>query len=702
MSGAKKFLLLLVVAGILGAGTLFLSKFFALYIVGSILGLVVFWGLMVRFKPRTVGSLVTFLLGLVKMSEVKLPDHKSQDWIQWFANQSVNGWKVTIEKNHKTQWTDSVTPENALPEYPRPQLVRENWLNLNGLWNFNVSNRDVTVNEVFPGQILVPYPVESALSGIGRPIYGGERMWYKKTFTVPENWDKEERIVLNFGAVDWQAKVFVNGQFQVEHTGGYTPFSADITDALDRNGENEIVVSVYDPTDSGVKKREARQLGKQCLTPSMISYTPCSGIWQTVWLESVAPVRIKQVLATSNIKAGIASVEIISEQDISGLDARITIKETGEVFTSPANLPIIVAPTDVILWSPDTPHLYDVTVELLEGDKLVDKADSYFAIRETGKTTINGNVVFTLNDKPIFQHGPLDQGYWPDGNYSPASDEALIWDLETMKAMGFNMARKHIKVEPARWYYHADRIGILVWQDMISASGFSAPPRDLWLDYLQHAAPFGCKHIDVRDNDYKGWGRTENSQAMYFQEFKEIIEHLRVHPSIVSWIPFNEYWGQFDAAKVTDFAKTLDPTRLVNNVSGNCDQGVGDIFDVHIYMQDLKPVVDPASYRVCIIGEYGGQTLGIESEKFSEKTFGYGKNANQAEFKTAYADVMHRQMIPCIEAGLSGSVYTQISDVEGEINGLVTYNRNVIKLPVEEVKEINSKLYETFERTINK
>ncbi|MGF1760115.1 hypothetical protein L4D76_19700 [Photobacterium sagamiensis] len=691
-----------ILAAFLGTGVYFTSWMFLVGFVAFIVGIVLFWSLMVRFKPRSVGQFITFVLGCRKLEEVKHSDKTSEDWAEWFANQSENGWKVTIEDNHKTRWTDEVSPENVLPEYPRPQLVRDRWMNLNGLWQFNVIKKELDANDDFPGQILVPYPVEAALSGIGRPIYGGEKMWYKRTFTVPTDWKSDERIVLNFGAVDWEAKVYVNGQFQVEHVGGYTPFSADITDSVDRNGENEIVVVVYDPTDSGEKKRDARQLGKQCLSPSMISYTPCSGIWQTVWLEPVAAISVEQMVATANIKAGVAILDIITNKPTYGINAKVTIKGESKSVTAPANQPIVIAPDDVILWSPNNPHLYDITVELLDGDKVIDKADAYFAIREVGKKKVNGNVVFTLNDEPIFHHGPLDQGYWPDGNYSPASDEALAWDLEQIKAMGFNMTRKHIKVEPARWYYHADRLGIMVWQDMISASGFSAPPRDLWLDYLQHAAPLGVKHIDVRDNDYKGWGRTESSQNIFFQELKELVEHLRVFPSIVCWIPFNEYWGQFDAAKATDFIKTIDPTRSVNNVSGNCDQGVGDVFDIHVYMQDLKPVVDPTNYRVCVIGEYGGQTWAIESEKFSEKTFGYGKNETQGQFRSAFTDVMHRQMIPCIEAGLSGTVYTQITDVESEINGLITYNRNVIKLPVEEVNEINHKLYSAFERTMNK
>lgn len=689
-----------ILAAFLGAGVYFTSWIFLVGFAAVIVGLVLAWSLMVRYKPRSVGRLVTFILGCRKITDVKHSDKRSSDWEQWFANQSINGWKVDIKKNHKTQWTDQVSPENALPEYPRPQLVRDNWLNLNGLWEFNVLSKEIDVNNKFPGQILVPYPVESALSGIGRPIYGGEKMWYKKTFTVPAEW-KGERLILNFGAVDWEAKVYVNGQFVTMHVGGYTPFSADITDKINENGENEIVVAVYDPTDSGEKNRDARQLGKQCLTPSMISYTPCSGIWQTVWIEPVEDIYIEQVVAASNINAGIAMLDIVTNGKQACMDARVTIKATGETFTAPAYQPVVVAPKEVILWSTETPHLYEITVELLNGEEVIDKADSYFAIREVGKKKVNGNVVFTLNGEPVFHHGPLDQGYWPDGNYSPASDDALVWDLEQIKAMGFNMTRKHIKVEPARWYYHADRLGVMVWQDMISASGFAAPPRDLWVDYLQHAAPLGVKHINIRDNDYAGWGRSEKSKEMFYRELEEMVNHLRVFPSIVCWIPFNEYWGQFDAAAASDMVKTLDPTRLVNHVSGFYDQGAGDIYDLHVYMQDLKPVVDPSNYRACVIGEYGGQTWVIESEKFSEKTFGYGKNETQEEFRAAFTDVMHRQMIPCIKAGLSGTVYTQITDVESEINGLITYNRNVIKLPVDEVKVINDKLYEAFEETVN-
>ncbi|MCG7584347.1 glycoside hydrolase family 2 protein [Photobacterium sp. OFAV2-7] len=689
---------LAILAAFLAIGVTACGIQFLAWVAAVAAGLFLFWGLMVRYKPRTVGRFVTFLLGCRKIADVKRSDKQSDDWPVWFARQEKEGWKISIEHNHKTQWSEDVGPDNALPEYPRPQLVRERWMNLNGLWSFNVLDKMQDTNEAFPGQILVPYPVEAALSGVGRPVYGGEKIWYKRTFTVPAEWESDERIVLHFGAVDWQARVYVNGQFQTEHVGGYTPFSVDITDAVDHLGENEIVVEVYDPTDSGEKSRDARQLGKQCLTPSMISYTPCSGIWQTVWLEPVAPTRIEQVVTTANIKAGVAMLDVLTNQPTAGFNTRVTIKGEPTSVTVPTGHPIIVAPQEVILWDSDNPHLYEITVELLDGDRVVDQVETYFAIRELGKKKVNGNVVFTLNDKPVFHHGPLDQGYWPDGNYSPASDEALVWDLAQIKAMGFNMTRKHIKVEPARWYYHADRLGIMVWQDMISASGFAAPPRDLWVDYLQHAAPFGVKHINIRDNDYQGWGRSDASKALYYQELEEMIIHLRVFPSIVCWIPFNEYWGQFDAAAATDFVKTLDSTRIVNNVSGFYDQGVGDVYDLHVYMQDLKPVVDPVNYRACVIGEYGGQTWAIESEKFNEKTFGYGKNETQAEFKAAFTDVMHRQMLPVIEAGLAGTVYTQITDVESEINGLITYNRNVIKIPVEEVKAINDKLYQAFDK----
>ena len=658
-------------------------------------------GLLAKFHPVLLSKMWNKFIQRSELPEVKQPDHTSSDWLQWFADQSVNGWKVTIKDNHKTPWSDEAIDQDCpLPEYPRPQLERERWLNLNGLWQFNVLPKEEEVNRDFPGLIQVPYPVESALSGVGRPVYGGEKIWYKRLFSVPADWSSE-RIILHFGAVDWQANVYVNGQFQVEHTGGYTPFSVDITDVVNLDGENEIVVVVYDPTDSNEREDEARQKGKQTLCPTDISYTASSGIWQTVWLEPVSQCHVKSVIANANVKAGYAVIETKTTGNTAGVTARITTLCDDKTFVGKPGAPITVITEDKKLWSPEEPYLYQIRVELLDGEKVIDSVNSYFALREVGKERINSEVVLTLNGKPIFHHGPLDQGFWPDGLYTHSSDRALVFDIEQIKAMGFNMARKHIKVESARWYYHADRLGLMVWQDMPSAGSFTSGSYSMWLDYIQHLAPFGVKHVMVRDDDYEGWNRSELSKAQYYKELEEMMDALCVNPSVVCWIPFNENWGQFDAIAATDFIKNKDATRLINNVSGEQDQGVGDVFDCHIYMQDLWLPVDRSNYRASVIGEYGGKTWKVQEQAWSDgKIFSYGETESIEDFRGQYRGLMMSEVKPLIEKGLAATVYTQITDVEGEINGLITYNRKVTKVVPEDMRDTHETLYKAFEKRL--
>ena len=659
-------------------------------------------GLLAKFNPVLLSKLWNKFMQRGDLPEAKLPNKKSDDWKEWFEAQSKNGWEMDVSnENHMTPWTSEALGEKCpLPEYPRPQMARERWMNLNGLWDINVLPKEKDVNQDFPGKILVPYPVESKLSGIGRPVYGGEKIWYKRNFSIPSDW-KGERIVLNFGAVDWNAKVYVNGQFQIEHTGGYTPFSADITDSISFVGENEVVVVVYDPTDSNERLDEARQKGKQTLCPSDISYTASSGIWQTVWIEPVSDCRVESVLANSNIEKGYAVIETKTNITTAGIKARITTLCDGKQFVGEPGAPITVIVDEKKLWTPENPYLYTIRVELLDGDKVVDSVDSYFALREVGKARINGEVVLTLNGKPVFHQGPLDQGFWPDGLYTHSSDKALIFDIEQIKAMGFNMTRKHIKIECARWYYHADRLGLMVWQDMPSAGSFTSGSYSMWLDYIQHLAPFGAKHVTVRDNDYKGWNRTENSKAQFYKELEEMIELLYVNPSVVCWIPFNENWAQFDAAAATDFVKNKDATRLINNVSGEQDQNVGDIYDCHIYMQDLWCPKDPANYRANVIGEFGGKTWKVEEEAWSDgKIFSYGKTDSIEDFREQYKALIIGEVKPLVEKGLAATVYTQITDVEGEINGLMTYNRKVVKVNHDEMTETHQEIYDAFERRL--
>nr|MDT0253817.1 hypothetical protein [Endozoicomonas sp.] len=490
---SKKMIISAVVAGVvlLGGGGLFGWQF-PLWLLGIVAFLVLGWSLMVRYKPRQVGSFVHFLVKRIPKGEkgkVFSENHQSGDWPEWFAKQNAEGWQLP-ECQLKTRWSKDINPRAPLPEYPRPQLTRDRWVNLNGLWSFNVvPEATVSVTE-FPGKILVPYAIESALSGVQRPLFAGENLWYQRTFSVPSDWDGEERIVLHFGAVDWQTTVLVNGVEQGVHQGGYTPFSFDITDAVNRNKENQLTVIVWDPTNSD---GSSQQRGKQALVPQFISYTASSGIWQTVWMEPVAERHIDRIVTTANIAKGTALLDVQTIGDCDGLTVEVTLAGERQKFTAGVGQPVLVKPDEIRLWTPETPNLYDISVRLLDGDKVVDETDSYFALREVGTVRQGDSTLLTLNGKPVFHNGPLDQGYWPDGIYTAATDEALKYDIELAKSYGFNMLRKHIKVEPARWYYHADKLGIMVWQDMISG-GFTVPPRDGWVDYLQHVAPLGVKY----------------------------------------------------------------------------------------------------------------------------------------------------------------------------------------------------------------
>jgi len=691
----KKYLLFsALIAGLL-AGSIIFGWIFIVWTVGTITGALLAWSLLVRYWPQPIGSLITAVLKLqTKLQDPgpRAADARSEDWPQWFAAQARTGWQQG-KAPLSSRWGKTIDPQTVLPEYPRPQLCRPRWMNLNGLWSFAVAARDDEKVSDFPGQILVPFAIESALSGVQRPLLPGEQLWYRRTFTVPAHWLPNERVMLHFGAVDWQATVYVNGQEQGRHQGGYTPFSFDITDALQRDSDNELVVAVWDPTDG---QGGGQQRGKQTLVPQFVNYTASSGIWQTVWLEPVAERRIESIITRADTTVGNATLTVTTQGNCEDLTVEVSLADEATAVSAAVNSPVLVTPQTTRLWTPDDPHLYPITVRLLEGDRVIDQVSSYFALREVGTVKRNGSTVFTLNGRPIFHNGPLDQGYWPEGIYTAASDEALRYDIELMKASGFNMLRKHIKVEPARWYYHADRLGMLVWQDMVSG-GTVIPPKGLWIDYLQHAAPLGIKHPHLVDNDYQGWGRDKNARAAFRQELTEMIDLLRPFPSVVMWIPFNEYWGQFDAAEIADWIKRYDPTRLVNNASGFYDQGAGDVYDMHIYMKKIERVVDPLGRRVPVLGEYGGKTWAVENHLWSGKTFGYGATINQADYQKAYFDLMRAEIAVAIANGLAGAVYTQLSDVEIEINGLLTYNREVSKMAPEALNALHRELYRAFD-----
>lgn len=577
----------------------------------------------------------------------------------WFvAPASVSAeWKMA-KGPLATRWAKDVTPDNVHQEYPRPQMRREKWTNLNGLWKYAITKADAKAPESFDGEILVPFPIESALSGVMKRVSPEQTLWYERTFEVPAG-AREGRLLLHFGAVDWKATVYVNQKKVGEHTGGYDPFTIDITDAL-RDGDKQLLqVAVTDPTDAHWQPR-----GKQIRNPHGIWYTPTTGIWQTVWLEPVPKAHIESLRIIPDVDAKAVHVTVKAAGD--GGKVRIAGADAKAEGAAGEQLSLVIK--EPKLWTPDTPHLYDLTVELLDGDgKVVDKVDSYFGLRKIalGKDK-NGITRILLNDKFVFQYGPLDQGFWPDGLYTAPSDEALKYDLEITKKLGFNMVRKHVKVEPARWYYHCDKLGLLVWQDM----------------------PSGDRYIGARDPDIR---RSPESAKNFESEWREVIEDNFNSPSIVMWVPFNEGWGQYDTERIVDYTRKLDPTRLVNNTSGWADRGVGDVHDVHIYPGPGMPKVEEK--RAVVLGEFGGLGLPLEGHTWQSKdNWGYRSYQSKEALNSAYHQLIDRLRL-LIGEGLSAAVYTQTTDVEIEVNGFLTYDREVLKLDLERAQQAHRKLY---------
>ena len=573
-----------------------------------------------------------------------------------------------------TRWAADVTPENVHPEYPRPQLVRSEWLNLNGLWQYAILPTSKTgMPDSFEGEILVPFPAESALSGVMREVGPENRLWYRRTFSIPEDW-AGRKIQLNFGAVDWQATVWVNDRKVGEHRGGYDPFSFDITSALQGTGPQQITVAVWDPTDAGTQAR-----GKQIRKPQSIWYTPVTGIWQTVWLEPVPETAIEQVKIVPDAKHGKAQMTV-SASTAGSPEAKVTlvsrslgdknepidvIEGNGKVDT-----PITLEIPDARLWTPEAPWLYHYEVQLEGGDK----ATGYFGLRDValGKDA-SGNQRLLLNGKPLFHYGPLDQGWWPDGLYTAPTDEALLYDLLVTKEMGFNMVRKHVKVEPATWYAHCDRLGLLVWQDM----------------------PNGDLHIRPEEADIE---RSAQSRNQYEAEWSAIIDALHNAPSIVMWVPFNEGWGQFDTKRIVEWTRELDPTRLVDNASGWSDRDCGDVLDIHAYPGPAMPPLEKD--RAVVLGEYGGLGLPVEGHTWTDKNnWGYRGYKTEEELNTAYHALLEK-LRPLIDSGLAAGVYTQTTDVETEVNGLMTYDRAVNKFDVPRAAAAHARLYDPPSRLV--
>ena len=584
---------------------------------------------------------------------------------------SVRKWQL-VSGGLMTRWANEIDIERVLPEYPRPQMVRSEWLNLNGLWNYAITKVEHGLLEEFSpdGQILVPFAIESALSGVKRALLPDELLWYQRTFSLPPEWNGQ-RILLHFGAVDWKANVWINGQHVGEHTGGYYPFSFDITTHL-REGTNEIIVSVWDGTDVHRLER-----GKQTLKPGGIFYTAVSGIWQTVWLEPVPKTNIKAHRITPDLDSERFLVSV--EHNGPGDDLEIAVQvfdgatEVASGRHSVGGVLELEVPQPK-LWSPDSPFLYDVRIELWSGQTVVDRIDSYCGMRKysIGRDS-QGVQRLLINNQPIFQHGVLDQGYWPDGLYTAPTDEALEFDVALTKQLGFNMNRKHIKVEPARWYYHCDRLGVIVWQDMISGG------KNVNIT-LNGIIPMVAPGLRIRDDKYRKVGREEKrSRDNFEKELKEMIDCLYNFPCIAMWVPFNEAWGQFDAKRIASWVKEYDPTRWVDHASGWHDQRVGDLRSVHTYFRKLKKPVKIGD-RPWAITEYGGYSLPVAGHLWDTKEFGYKKFSEKEAFEQAYKELLDDQVQPLVAQGMSAAVYTQLTDVESETNGLVTYDRKVVKV----------------------
>lgn len=568
----------------------------------------------------------------------------------------------------ETRWAADVSSTNAHSEYPRPMLVRPDWLNLNGQWDYGVTSWLQTNKGTFTEKISVPFPVESVLSGVGRHFVSErQRLWYRRIFKIPKDW-QGQRILLHFEASDWETTVWLNGQKLGTHKGGYDPFSFDITDALTPEGGQELVVSVHNPAETGDQPR-----GKQRLHPTPPFYTANSGIWQTVWLEPVPQTYIQSLKLVPDIDTGVLHVTVFDSGEtndvtveVSALDEETTISRTNGLPNKQFDLPVPNAKA----WSPDCPFLYGSEITLIEKGKKVDTAASYFGMRKIsiGKSE-EGFPQLMLNNKPLFQLGVLDQGYWPDGIYTAPTDEALRSDIELMKKLGFNLCRKHMEVGSERWYYWCDKLGLLVWQDM----------------------PNGDRPATASRKEIQ---RRPDSAQEFEQELNKMIVGRGNHPCIVNWVLFNQGWGQYDTARLTDMVKKLDPSRLVTSASGWYDMGTGDINDLHAYPGPAVPEQD--GKRACVEGECGGLGLVAKGHLWGgitpwDTTF-YN---NASDLTDAYAGLISRLKTFKEKNGLAGAVITQLTDVEMDMDGFVSYDRAVVKMPEATVKQLNEDLIQS-------
>jgi len=550
-----------------------------------------------------------------------------------------------------TRWAATVSATNAHPEYPRPQFTRRDWMNLNGLWDYAIASEGRRPPSDYAGRILVPFPIESHLSGVETRLDENHTLWYRRQFELPAAW-RGRQIHLNFGAVDWETTVMLNGRVVGNHRGGYDSFSFDLTPGLNWDGANELIVAVKDPTEGDQPR------GKQSRKPEGIFYTPTSGIWQTVWLEPVDPVHLTAVRLVPDLGNGAVRVWPLANTVGEECDVEVTVSLEGEEVgraLCKVGQEVTVRLSKVRPWSPATPRLYDVVVRLRDGASVRDEVGSYFGLREVyiGLDASGDQQIF-LNGQPLFQTGVLDQGFWPDGLYTAPSDEALRHDLEMARKLGFNLVRKHVKVEPERWYYWADRMGLLVWQDMPS-----------------------------------GNNATEAGRREFRRELERMVDQKFNHPCIVMWVLFNEGWGQFDTERLVRWLKAADTRRLVSNASGWTDAKTGDVIDVHSYPEPVVPA--PETTRAGVLGEFGGLGLGIEGHTWSQQTWGYQSMEDGEKLTDRYCALLDKVWELRKANGLSAAVYTQLTDVESECNGFLTYDREVLKVNLNKVAEANTR-----------
>lgn len=585
-----------------------------------------------------------------------------------------SNWSI-VQGKIKSQWADSVTPSKVLPDYPRPQMQRAEWVNLNGLWQYATLPKtiDEKIPSPFQGNILVPFAIESALSGVGKTVGKDSILWYQRTIEVPSK-IKNKKILLHFGAVDWRSDIYINGNKIATHEGGYDPFTIDITNALKKGSKQQLSVRVWDPTDQGPQPN-----GKQVKNPRGIWYTPVTGIWQTVWLETVPDTYIAYTKQTPDldnktltVNTSVQNLQPGDMVNVSAWKGNVKIAEKSSADTS-----VTLAISNPEEWSPSHPFLYDLKLTVVRKAKVLDEVKSYFAMRKISiAPDKNGIQKMMLNNKFLFEYGPLDQGWWPDGLYTAPTDNALKFDIQKTKEMGFNMIRKHIKVEPARWYYYCDMLGMLVWQDM--------PSGDLGNRWEPRPGVLG------RATDRE---RTPESEGYYRKEWNAIIDALYNYPSIVVWTPFNEAWGQFKTVEISNWTKQKDPSRLVNSASGGNFYTTGDIVDLHNYPDPAMPRPDVfGAKKALVLGEFGGLGLPVDGHTWQEKNWGYQSFKTNDSLFIRYNSLIDR-LETLIQQGLSAAVYTQTTDVEGEVNGFMTYDRKVMKMPIDKLKQANEKLY---------